>query len=183
MIFRLFANIKGKPIRAKSADRRALDLFSIQSPLPYSWIKAGQLAIGPMPRSLFHWQQLESDGFSYRFSCCYPNEHQFSPIPSHWKSTEVSLPDHRSQNPLTSSLLINALDQATSIISTDSGPLYLHCFAGQERSALMAVGLVCLLEKRDLFESLEYVKRCHKISRPLYHHLDLLETVIKHYQR
>jgi hypothetical protein len=148
-------------------------------PLIYSWIITNKLAIGPMPRTKSHWKQLEYDGFQNRFSCCYPNEHIFAPIPDHWNSREVSLPDHREQTHLEKATLILALQQAEDMILMNSEPVYLHCFAGQERSALIAIGLVSILEKKDLFDSIAFVKQCHKRAKPLYGQLDLLEQVLK----
>ncbi|MFN6337614.1 MAG: hypothetical protein ACK41W_02635 [Cyanobacteriota bacterium] len=174
MLFSLFSNSKDS--------RQSKGGLTTYPALPYSWIKIGKLAIGPMPRSEFHWQQLESDGFLYRFSCCYPYEHIYAPIPANWKSNEVSLPDHRSQDLLTTEKLIFALNEAMALVSKAETPVYLHCFAGQERSVLIAVGITCILEKKDLFDSLNYVRECHKIAKPLYHHLDLLEQVVKHYR-
>jgi hypothetical protein len=148
-------------------------------PLVYSWIITNKLAIGPMPKTDSHWNQLEYDGFQNRFSCCYPNEHIFTPIPDHWESKEISLPDHREQTHLEKSTLILALRQAEDMILMNSGPVYLHCFAGQERSALIAIGLVCILEKKDLFDSIAFVRQCHKRAKPLYSQLDLLEQVLR----
>ena len=154
------------------------DSKSGDSPLFYNWIITNRLAIGPMPRTNSHWKQLEYDGFRNRFSCCYPNEHIFAPIPDTWNSREISLPDHRAQSQLEKETLAVALKQAEEMILTYSGPLYLHCFAGQERSALIAIGLVCIIEKKDLFDSLAFVKQCHNKAKPLYDHLDLLEKVL-----
>ena len=150
-----------------------------EPPLVYSWILTNKLAIGPMPKSSFHWGQLEAEGFQNRFSCCYPYEHIFEPVPVSWNSREVSLPDHREQNPLKKETLITALVQAREMLVQNMAPLYLHCFAGQERSALMAIGLVCLVENKDLFDSISVVRQCHKRAKPLYSHLDLLEQVLK----
>lgn len=147
-------------------------------PLLYSWILTNRLAIGPMPKSGAHWQQLEDEGFKKRFSCCYPSEHVYSPIPFDWISKEVSLPDHRSQEELNSDTLILALNEALQLIESDSSPTYIHCFAGQERSALIAIGLICIIEKKNLFDSLAYVKMCHKKAKPLYSQLDLMERIL-----
>lgn len=149
-----------------------------ESPLAYNWILTGRLAIGPMPKSIYQWKQLETEGFKKRFSCCYAEEHIFTPIPSNWISREVSLPDHRSQDLLTKGKLIHALQEVEEIYRDYPGPLYLHCFAGQERSVLVAIGLVCILERKDLYDSLAYVRHCHKQAKPLYTHLDLLEQVL-----
>jgi hypothetical protein len=148
----------------------------------YSWIIMGKLAIGPMPRYSEDWLLLEKNGISKRFSCCYNDEHIFSPIPTNWKSREVSLPDHRSQEDLTSERLIFALNEAISLLNEDNLPMYLHCFAGQERSSLLATGIVSLIGNKDLFEGLAYVRQCYPRARPLYEHLDILEKVLKTYE-
>lgn len=151
------------------------------STLSYSWILTGKLAIGPMPRYLEDWHLLESNGIKKRFSCCYPEESIFTPIPVDWISKEVSLPDHRKQEDLKPSTLIYSLREAITLISKDEKPMYLHCFAGQERSSLIAIGIVSLLEKKDLFDSLAYVRQCYPKARPLYEHLDVLEQALNEY--
>jgi protein-tyrosine phosphatase len=167
----LTSSLINKPIKQ--------DLTFCSSPLAFNWIKTGKLAIGAMPKSIQHWQQLEADNFSQRFSCCYPYEHIFTPIPSHWISKEISLPDHRAQDILRADTLIRALQVANSMMNEASGPLYIHCFAGQERSVLVAIGLICILDKKDLFDSLNYVRSCHKKARPIYSQLDLLDQLLK----
>lgn len=169
-----------------SQDKERKELASIQRnskdsepPLYYNWIITNKLAIGPMPRTISHWVQLEDDGFSNRFSCCYPYEHVFSPIPMSWNTFEVSLPDHRAQFPLEKETLILAINKAEEMLNNHPGPLYLHCFAGQERSALIAIGLLCRLENKNLFDSIAFVRQCHPKAKPLYSQLDLLEQIIK----
>lgn len=180
MFSKWFPRNKNPEFNSSSSKEPAKPNSSINvSPLAYNWIKSGRLAIGPMPKSRQHWQQLETDNFSQRFSCCYPHEHIFSPIPSHWVSREVSLPDHRAQEILKPDTLIFALKEATSMINKAPGPLYLHCFAGQERSVLIAIGLVCILDKKDLFDALNHVRNCHQNARPIYSHLDLLDKLLK----
>jgi hypothetical protein len=147
----------------------------------YSWVMTGSLAIGPIPRNEEDWTQLERDGIRKRFSCCYPEERVFAPIPENWESREVSLPDHRFQEELTPEKLIYALNEATNLLSLDDTPLYLHCFAGQERSALLAAGIVSLIANKDLFDALAYVRQCHPKAKPLYEHLDILERALKSY--
>jgi hypothetical protein len=150
-------------------------------PLPYSWILSNELAIGPMPRHPNHWLQLEQAGFRSRFSCCYAEEELNNPIPSQWRSTSVSLPDHRQQEELTATRLVEALEHAQDLLKTEK-PVYLHCFAGRERSALMAVGLTALTRKMDVFEALDWVRRCHPAATPIYEHLDVLDRVLRERQ-
>ena len=146
-------------------------------PLIYSWILNHQLAIGPMPRRTFQWNQLEDVGFKTRFSCCYPQENVFAPIPVDWSTANVPLPDHRQQESLTIDKLRLALNTAQELVVT-SAPVYLHCFAGQERSSLLAVGLTARIKKIDVFSALEWVRRCHPISSPSYEYLEILEMIL-----
>lgn len=149
-----------------------------QQPLPYSWILTNQLAVGPMPRTESHWRQLHEAGFRSRFSCCYPHEEMIPPMSEDWISENVSLPDHREQEELRPNMLQEALIRCENLIRTGA-PLYLHCFAGRERSSLMAVGLTARLRQQDVFSALDWVRRCHPASSPLYDHLAILEDVLK----
>lgn len=147
-------------------------------PLPYSWVLTNLLAIGPMPRLPSHWQQLEEAGFRARFSCCYPEEEQLSPVPSHWTSESVALPDHREQEELDPERLKLALDRSESLLR-EQAPVYLHCFAGRERSALVAVGLTARQRNMDVFAALDWVRRCHPAASPIYGQLDVLDQVLR----
>lgn len=148
-----------------------------EPPLSYSWILTSRLAIGPMPRSLQHWQQLEEAGFRSRFSCCYCDEEVVS-IPAHWSSDSIALPDHREQEPMLAERLELAIASARFLL--ESGPpVYLHCWAGRERSPLVAVGVMAHEKRGDLFEALEWVRRCHPQASPLYGHLELLDQILR----
>jgi hypothetical protein len=146
--------------------------------LQYSWILSNHLAVGPMPRIPEHWDQLTQAGFKGRFSCCYDHENIFAPIPNGWKSAEVSLPDHRNQEKLSVSHLLMAIECAEELLFQDGTPLYLHCFAGRERSPLLAVGLTARLRKIDLFAALAWVRQCHPNALPIYEHLEVMEALL-----
>jgi protein-tyrosine phosphatase len=130
-----------------------------------------------MPSTPFHWQQLEDAGLRSRFSCCYAYEAELAAIPSHWRSERVALPDHRRQEELEVDRLVLALNRAESLL-LDSPPLYLHCLAGIERSPLIAIGLTARVRHLSLFDSLDWVRRCHPASLPIYSHLELLEVAL-----
>jgi len=145
--------------------------------ISYSWILSNELAIGQLPASPYHWDQLQLAGFRSRFSCCYPDEEIF-PVPDNWYSAGVSLPDHRQQETLSELRLREALNTAEKILLSNKIPLYLHCYAGKERSALMAVGLIAKRKTLDIFSALEWVRRCHPSAQPSYDHLDLMARVL-----
>jgi hypothetical protein len=145
--------------------------------LPCSWVLTGQLAIGPMPRTDRHWQQLEEAGIRSRFSCCYPEEESALIVPPGWRSDRVSLPDHRQQEPLHQERLALALERAEALVN-QAAPIYLHCMAGYERSPLLAVGLTARLRGIDPLAALAWVRRCHPMAMPIYDHLVMLEMLL-----
>jgi hypothetical protein len=175
MVFRRLLRLSGldKP------DQPSSEIQPTPTPLPYSWIISNQLAIGPMPQDPNHWDQLQKAGFKSRFSCCYSEEERLgASIPEGWSCSGVALPDHREQEALDSDRLILAIRSAEMLVR-QSSPTYLHCLAGRERSALMAVALTSLIKGIDIFESLDWVRRCHPIASPLYDQLELLDQVLR----
>ena len=151
---------------------------SLGQPLAYSWVLTNQLAIGPMPVSSQHWQQLEEAGLRGRFSCCYPEEEAALVLPQGWLSSRVSLPDHRQQEGFRIERLLEALTTADQLLEKGS-PIYLHCLAGIQRSPLLAVGLTARRRRIDVYEALDWVRRCHPAALPIYDHLEILEQVLK----
>ncbi len=146
-------------------------------PQPFSWIRSGRLAVGAFPRNPGHWQALEAAGFQRVFSCCHPSEAAWAP-PPHWSAQQLPLPDHRSAEPLSEALLRQAIAQLTAFYAPQHGPLYLHCWAGQERSPLLAVALLCCSENLPLLDALALVRRCHPPAQPITAQLALLEEVL-----
>lgn len=148
-----------------------------RSALIYSWVETNKFAIGPMPRHRSQWEQLEKAGFRSRFSCCYEEEQIVSP-PMHWQEAAVALPDHRQQETMKSERLKEALIQAEKLIKTYPAT-YLHCYAGRERSALLAVGLIARKKNIDVLAALDFVRLCHPLAAPIYSDLDILDQLIK----
>jgi hypothetical protein len=146
-------------------------------PLPFSWIRSGRLAIGACPRGPGHWQALEASGIQRVFSCCHPSEAPWAP-PPHWSARQRPLPDHRSPEPLSEALLRQAIAELEELQALGQGGLYLHCWAGQERSPLMAVALLCRSEGLALLDALALVRRCHPQAQPILAQLALLEQVL-----
>jgi hypothetical protein len=146
-------------------------------PRPFSWLRTRRLAVGGFPGQPEHWQALEASGIGQVFSCCDPNEAEWQP-PAHWRSAQLTLPDHRSSVPPTAEQLRQALDQLQAMLSGDHAPLYLHCWAGMERSPLLAVGLLCRLEGLPFFDALAQVRSLHPQAKPITAHLVVLEELL-----
>jgi len=146
-------------------------------PTQFSWIRSHRLAIGSFPHS---WTALEQSGIRKVFSCCGPEEGEWSP-PAGWLSKRWHLPDHRNPMLLKPSLLASALDDLESLAREASthGALYLHCWAGVERSPLLAVGLLCRLENTNVLDALAQVRHLHPQAKPIPAQLILLEELIE----
>lgn len=78
---------------------------------------------------------------------------------------------------MTPELLDQAITTALDLYRTGL-PLYLHCWAGEERSPLVAIGLLCRAESLNLFEALAQVRSQHPIANPLVPHLVILEDLL-----
>lgn len=163
--------------RRRSPDPSSQDPGELR--LPVNWILANRLAVGPLPTSDRHWQQLDGLGFRARFSCCYEDEHaSLPPPPSHWACFGVSLPDHRRQEPLESARLDQAISEARAAME-GHGPLFLHCLAGRERSPLVAIGVTARSRGLDIYGALDWVRKCHPGAAPLFDQLEQLERLLQ----
>jgi hypothetical protein len=156
-------------------------VMNSRPPQPFSWLRTRRLAIGAFPQNSGHWEALECLGIRGVFSCCDPNEGAWLP-PDHWRSDQIALPDHRHNTPPSPELLSEALDRLAHLYA-DSEMIYLHCWAGQERSALMAVGLLCRSEGLSFFDALTQVRSLHTAARPITAHLVILEELLMDQRR
>jgi protein-tyrosine phosphatase len=153
-------------------------LWRREIPFSFSWIISGVVGVGPMPHKSDHWNTLEEAGFQSRFNCCYNDEDKLLPQPTkEWPQERVSLPDHRLQEPLRTERLELAIHSCMMLID-DHKPTYLHCWAGRERSCLIATAVVMELKKVNLYEALTVVRNAHPMANPLYDHLLLLEDYV-----
>jgi len=147
-------------------------------PRPFTWLRTRRLAVGGFPQQAEQWQALEAAGIGQVFSCCDPSEGAWTP-PGHWRSERLTLPDHRSKTVVTASELEEALNRLQTMLAAEGAPpLYLHCWAGMERSPLLAVGLLCRLENLPFFDALAQVRSLHREARPITAHLVVLEEVL-----
>ena len=78
---------------------------------------------------------------------------------------------------MTNDILAEAVNSAFELYSAGQ-PLYLHCWAGMERSPLVAIGLLCRAESLNFFDALAQVKDQHPVAKPLIPHLLILESLL-----
>lgn len=130
-----------------------------------------------MPQTAEHWQSLASQGVRSVFSCCDPEEGPWQPPPA-WKQGRLPLPDHRHRQTPDPERLDQAINTALDLY-TNSPALYLHCWAGMERSPLVAVGLLCRAESISIFDALAQVRSLHPAAKPITGHLVVLESLLQ----
>jgi hypothetical protein len=150
--------------------------------LKFSWILPNQLAIGPAPLTTNDWRTLQQAGFQSRFSCCYLQEEEAIPhfnLP-HAKG-RVALPDHRLQEPLLPSTLLEAIMISRELMD-QAPPLYVHCWAGRERSVLLAIAHMSIIKQISVYAAMLRVREAHPPANPLYDHLELLEEVLNEHK-
>ena len=141
-----------------------------------SWLRTGRLIIGAWPRGESHWQSLAGQGVRSVFSCCDPQEGPWQP-PAGWQQARITLPDHRNPGAMDPAALDQAITTALQLYR-QAPALYLHCWAGMERSPLVAVGLLCRAESLSIFDALAQVRTLHPPSRPITRHLVMLEDLL-----
>lgn len=152
----------------------------MSSDLTWNWLLPGDLAIGSHPQTDRDWLVLRQAGITAVFNCCFVDEDRHLPtVPAAWgwRSIRCPLPDHRAQVPLSEAALKRALETLCDLYAS-SGSLYVHCWAGQERSVLMGIGLLALQQRLTIFQALDHTKRQHPPARPLFGQLALLEQVL-----
>lgn len=142
----------------------------------FSWLRSRRLAVGAMPRCEEHWQALAQQGVTSVLCCCHPDEGPWQP-PARWCHAQRPLPDHRNPEALDPAALNRAIDTAMDLYAS-APALYLHCWAGVERSPLVAIGLLCRAESLSIWDALAQVRALHPPARPITGHLVVLEGLL-----
>ena len=57
------------------------------------------------------------------------------------------------------------------------GPVYVHCFAGVERSPLICIAYLMKNQNIDLQDALEYLMQTHPITNPLKGQLNIISQL------
>tara|TARA_B100001989_G_C24480743_1_gene434269 strand:- start:488 stop:949 length:462 start_codon:yes stop_codon:yes gene_type:complete len=140
------------------------------------WILINELAIGSVPSKPAHIKKLINYGFKGIFSLCNPIEYKYPEgIEQHLKLFSYELPDHKSLRAPSLEELNLAINKLRD--SKKYGPIYMHCFAGVERSPLVAMAWMMKEYSMDAQSSLEYVMQQHPGTNPLKEQFNLLQNI------
>ena len=140
------------------------------------WVLRNELAIGSAPKSFEDLNELKKNKIVGILSLCSkeenPSEVKFE---EYFVCKRVVLPDHKYKSPPTIEKLELAIETLESILS--SGPIYIHCVAGAERSPLVC--MAWLIKKHNLnpTQALDYMMGIHIGTNPLPDQLKLLYLI------
>tara|TARA_B100000212_G_scaffold288705_1_gene229811 strand:+ start:25805 stop:26251 length:447 start_codon:yes stop_codon:yes gene_type:complete len=143
----------------------------------FNWILINKLALGSLPKEFNDFQKLNKQGIKSIMCLCSKKEIEISKeIIKEIEKFEIikyPLPDHR-YDKLPS---INEVNEAVEILNNliEKGPVFIHCYAGLERSPLICMAWLIKYKKLTIFESLQYLMEVNKGTNPLPGQLKILE--------
>ena len=140
------------------------------------WVLNNELAVGPAPLKESHFEYLAHKNIKSILNLCSEQE---APIDENFKSLfnfkRFTLPDHK----VNKQIEIYEIKEIIKIIESlkYSGAVYIHCFAGIERSPLICMAWLISKHKLSPQRSLDYLMEVHKGSNPLPSQYKLLSQI------
>ena len=140
------------------------------------WVLNNELAVGPAPLKESHFEYLANKKIKSILNLCNEKE---APINENFKSLfnfkRFTLPDHK----INKQIEIYEIKEIIKIIESlqSSGAIYIHCFAGVERSPLICMAWLISKHKLSPQRSLDYLMEVHKGSNPLPSQYKLLSHI------
>lgn len=143
----------------------------------FHWILVDELAVGSLPKDEKDIDFLKREGVNSILSLCGKEEgHLSKKAYENFICKSFALPDHTSKRLPTINELNSALDILQKLIK--KGSVYVHCFAGVERSPLLCMAYIMVINKIDRQTALEYMMQTHPQTNPLKGQLDLLDELV-----
>ena len=143
----------------------------------FHWILVDELAVGSLPKDEKDIDFLKREGVNSILSLCSKEEGYLSKKAyKYFICKSFALPDHTSKRLPTINELNSALDILQKLIK--KGSVYVHCFAGVERSPLLCMAYIMVINKIDRQTALEYMMQTHPQTNPLKGQLDLLDELV-----
>ena len=140
------------------------------------WVLSNELAVGPAPLKKSHFEYLADKNIKSILNLCNEEE---APINQDFKSIfnfkRFTLPDHK----VNKEIEIHEIKEIINIIESlkTSGAVYVHCFAGVERSPLICMAWLISKHKLSPQRALDYLMEVHKGSNPLPSQYKLLSLI------
>ena len=140
------------------------------------WVLRNEIAVGPAPLKKSHLEYLANKNIKSILNLCNEEE---APIDDNFKSIfnfkRYTLPDHK----VNRKIEFHDIKDIIKIIESlkTSGAVYIHCFAGVERSPLICMAWLISKHKLSPQRALDYLMEVHKGSNPLPSQYKLLSHI------
>lgn len=145
--------------------------------LSFSWVLVDELMVGSAPLHNDHLMILKREGINSVLTLCSSKEVNISKdINNYFTHNSFILPDHTFKKYPQTDEIISVLEILEDLIR--KGPVYVHCFAGIERSPLICMAWLIKKYKMGVNESLRYMMSIHKKTNPLPGQLDCLHKLV-----
>tara|TARA_B100000242_G_C43041276_1_gene485808 strand:- start:721 stop:1158 length:438 start_codon:yes stop_codon:yes gene_type:complete len=142
----------------------------------FDWVLSNKFAVGPAPLSNDQISFLVERKINCILNLCSEEEVPFSNfMNSNFICNRVKLNDHRSSEFSSLDDIRKAINNLNDLLN--KGSVYVHCFAGIERSPLVCMGWLIKFYKLDVMRAYEYLKEIHPITNPMNSQLMLLNNL------
>ena len=134
--------------------------------LSFSWVLVDELMVGSAPLTYDHLIELEKEGIKGVLTLCSNKEVEIPvEINKFFINERFVLPDHTFRKYPEPEEILKVLKILENLIK--NGPVYVHCFAGVERSPLVCMAWLIKKYNMGVNESLTYMMSMHKKTNPL----------------
>ena len=142
----------------------------------FSWVLVDELMVGSAPVLEDNLTELESEGIKSILTLCSNKEVVIPEVINKLFYREsFILPDHTFKTYPKPEEILEVLNILEKIM--DHGPVYVHCFAGIERSPLICMAWLIKKHNMEVNESLRYMMSVHKKTNPLPFQIDSLHKI------
>lgn len=143
----------------------------------FNWILVNKLAVGSYPREKKDFEKLKDEGIVSIFSLCNLDEILLNQNEvNNFIFKNLALPDHKSGRFPTGDEINKSINTLNFLI--EKGPVFVHCFAGIERSPLVCMAWLKINHKLSTYESLQYMMEMNPGTNPLPGQLKILDNLI-----
>ena len=149
--------------------------FNVKEKFIFNWVLKNKLAIGTSPMKSEDIILLKKNKVKNIICLCSKEESKWhQELEDNFLCNRFILPDSNKKK-LPSK---NQLDNAYKVLksSVTNNITFVHCFASVERSPLLCIMFIMENYNLNLEESLDYVKRMHKLTNPRNNQLILIKN-------
>ena len=141
----------------------------------FNWILQNKLGIGTCPTNDEDINLLKKNKVKNILGLCSEQEAKWhKDLTNNFFCKRIILPDSNKNKLPTNLEIKNAYISLKEFFNKDI--TYIHCFAAIERSPLLCILLIMEEYSLDMEESLDYVRRVHKLTNPRNNQLLLIQN-------